>query len=142
MRAASSRVGCAVAAEIVNGAGFRLFTYGTLQRGGSAAGLLDGCEYLGPATVNGILYDIDGRFPAVVLYGSAPVHGELWRCPAAMLEELDRYEGTANGLFRRVGMEADTPTGPQACWLYAAGPALSRKLLPDAQVQGGRWPQR
>jgi len=118
---------------------FNLFTYGTLQRGGTASGMLDACERVGSGTVNGILYDIDGRFPAVVLYGSAPVHGEVWRCPASLLPALDRYEGTAEGLFRRVALEVDTDDGPVPCWLYAAGPRLSRLLLPDARLDGGRW---
>lgn len=118
---------------------FNLFTYGTLQQGGPAAGMLDGCELVGSGTVNGILYDIDGRYPAVVLYGSAPVHGEVWRCPTPLLAELDRYEGTADGLFRRVALEVDTDDGPVACWLYAAGPRLSRQLVPDARRDSGRW---
>jgi gamma-glutamylaminecyclotransferase len=128
-----------VAADTVRSGTFNLFTYGTLQRGHSAAGMLDGCEYLGPATVNGILYDIDGRYPAIVLYGSAAVHGEVWRCPSTMLEELDRYEGTESGLFRRVAIEARTEDGAVACWLYSAGPRLSRKLVPEARLEADRW---
>jgi gamma-glutamylcyclotransferase (GGCT)/AIG2-like uncharacterized protein YtfP len=119
---------------------FRLFTYGTLRRDGRAAGIMAACEHLGSASIRGVLYDIDGRFPALVLYGGDPVHGEVWRCPASMLAELDAYEGVGSGLFRRIAAEVETDRGPAACWLYAAGPALSRRLVPQARLRGGRWP--
>jgi gamma-glutamylcyclotransferase (GGCT)/AIG2-like uncharacterized protein YtfP len=119
---------------------FDLFVYGTLRTGGGAAGLLDSCEHLGTGTVRGILYDIDGRFPALVLYETeGTVQGEIWRCPAALLPSLDRYEGTADGLFRRVATEVETPRGRTPCWLYTAGPALSRKLSADRRIPSGDW---
>jgi gamma-glutamylcyclotransferase (GGCT)/AIG2-like uncharacterized protein YtfP len=119
---------------------FDLFVYGTLRSGAGAAGLLDGCEHLGPGTVHGILYDIDGRFPALLLYETeGAVHGEIWRCPAALLPSLDRYEGTADGLFRRVAADVETPRGRVPCWLYTAGPALSRKLVFDRRIPSGEW---
>jgi gamma-glutamylcyclotransferase (GGCT)/AIG2-like uncharacterized protein YtfP len=119
---------------------FHLFTYGTLLQRGAAASLLDGCERQGEATVAGTLYDIDGRYPAVVLYGEAPVHGEVWRCPAELLLRLDGYEGTADGLFRRVAVEAVLPDDSRVpCWIYAAGPRLARELLPGRRVANGRW---
>jgi gamma-glutamylcyclotransferase (GGCT)/AIG2-like uncharacterized protein YtfP len=123
------------------GAGhFHLFVYGTLRQGSAANAHLRECERLGDATVPGTLYDIDGRFPAVVLYGGGRVRGEVWRCPAPALARLDEYEGTANGLFRRVAIEAETPAGPIPCWTYAAGPTLARKLVPASRMSGGEWP--
>jgi gamma-glutamylcyclotransferase (GGCT)/AIG2-like uncharacterized protein YtfP len=119
---------------------FHLFVYGTLLQRGAAASLLDGCERLGEATVAGTLYDIDGRYPAVVLYGDAPVQGEVWRCPSELLLRLDGYEGTENGLFRRVAVQAVLPGGARLpCWIYAAGPRLARELLPERRVANGRW---
>lgn len=119
---------------------FDLFVYGTLRADGAAAGMLDGCEPRGDGVVHGILYDIDGRFPALVLYGSdSPVHGEVWRCPAALLSSLDRYEGTADGLFRRAAADVETPLGRTPCWVYTAGPALSRKLTFDRRIVSGDW---
>jgi gamma-glutamylcyclotransferase (GGCT)/AIG2-like uncharacterized protein YtfP len=120
---------------------FNLFTYGTLLRGSSAAGtLLDTCTNIGPAFVNGILYDIDKRYPAVVLYGEERVYGEVWRCPSPRLLELDEYEGVQEGLFRRVALEVSTLDGSTLpCWLYAAGPALSRKLVPERRIKSGRY---
>jgi gamma-glutamylcyclotransferase (GGCT)/AIG2-like uncharacterized protein YtfP len=119
---------------------FDLFVYGTLRTGGAANDALAGCERVGDGTVNGILYDIDGRFPALVLYGDAPVRGEVWRCPAAMLPGLDAYESTDDGLFRRVAVQVATGNGDLPCWTYAAGPALSRKLTPDRRLAEGCWP--
>jgi gamma-glutamylcyclotransferase (GGCT)/AIG2-like uncharacterized protein YtfP len=119
---------------------FNLFAYGTLRDGGAADGLLEGCVPVGDGTVPGILYDIERRYPALVLYGDAPVHGTIWRCPADLLLKLDEYESTARGLFRRVGIEAETDDGATACWVYAAGPALSRMLTADRRIAGGRWP--
>jgi gamma-glutamylcyclotransferase (GGCT)/AIG2-like uncharacterized protein YtfP len=119
---------------------FQLFVYGTLRYGARAGGLLAGCERVGPGTVRGVLYDIDGEFPAVLLYGGTVVHGEVWRCPAELLLRLDEYEGTGTGLFRRVGIEAELEDGgTAACWIYAAGPALARKLVAERRVDGGRW---
>jgi gamma-glutamylcyclotransferase (GGCT)/AIG2-like uncharacterized protein YtfP len=118
---------------------FNLFVYGTLRRGDVAEDVLHGCDWLGEATVAGVLYDIDGRFPALLLYGDALVHGELWRCPAALLPELDAYEGAADGLFRRVGVEVTAGDEAVACWTYAAGPALSRRLVSERRVASGRW---
>ena len=116
---------------------FNLFVYGTLRSGGAQNDRLASCEKLHDASVRGTLYDIDGRFPALVLYGSDVIAGEVWRCPAELLPALDEYEDTANGLFRRIGAEVeDAGGGLVPCWLYVAGPALSRRLTPDRRTSG------
>jgi gamma-glutamylcyclotransferase (GGCT)/AIG2-like uncharacterized protein YtfP len=110
---------------------FHLFVYGSLRRGGSAATLLASCEWITAAEVGGVLYDIDGAYMALVLYGNTPVAGEIWRCPSELLPEIDAYEGVDDGLFRRVGVKARQPAGGEvACWTYVAGPAVARKLTP------------
>lgn len=118
------------------GRGFHLFTYGTLRRGGDGAALLEGCEPVGPATITGTLYDIDGEYPALVLAGTGRVQGEIWRCPARVLARLDAYEAVADGLFRRVAAVVDGV----ACWIYVAGPKLARRLTPRRRIESGRWP--
>lgn len=119
---------------------FNLFVYGTLRARGGAAALLEGCERVAHATVAGMLYDIEGRFPALLRYGAGTVHGEVWRCKADLLPMLDRYEGTAEGLFRRIADEAETEDGERIpCWVYAAGPALSQQLTPERRIPTGRW---
>jgi gamma-glutamylcyclotransferase (GGCT)/AIG2-like uncharacterized protein YtfP len=115
---------------------FHLFVYGTLRRGGRGHELLAGCEQVGAARVAGTLYDIDGKYPALMLYGGTGVPGEVWRCPDALLARLDAYEGADEKLFRRVGVRA----GEHACWTYVAGPGLARKLTPARRVAGGTWP--
>lgn len=114
----------------------RIFVYGTLRTGGAAGGLLAGGRALGEATLRGSLYDVQGRFPALVLGGDTEVQGELWEVPAARLAELDAYEGVDQGLYRRARAEADGT----ACWVYTAGPALLPQLSPEHRLAGGRWP--
>jgi gamma-glutamylcyclotransferase (GGCT)/AIG2-like uncharacterized protein YtfP len=109
---------------------FYMFVYGTLRSGAAAHELLAGCERIGEATVYGTLYDIDGRYPALLLYGSTPVRGEIWRCPHALLRRLDEYEGAIRGLFRRVAVRVNE----YACWTYVAGPALARRLTAARRI--------
>lgn len=124
---------------------FHLFVYGTLRASGqngsgSSAGLLTGCVPVARGTIGGTLYDIEGRYPALVHYGPDPVHGEIWRCAAELLPALDAYEGTDAGLYRRIAVEVATDAGEMLpCWVYAAGPALSRYLTPANRVAGGIW---
>jgi gamma-glutamylcyclotransferase (GGCT)/AIG2-like uncharacterized protein YtfP len=114
----------------------RIFLYGTLRRGGGADHLLRGCTPLGPATVRGRLYDL-GTYPALVLDPAGhPVHGEVWECPAQLVGELDRYEGTAVGLFERV----EVAIRRKPCQVYVAGPALRPRLHEATPLAGGRWP--
>lgn len=112
-----------------------LFVYGTLAGDGAAAGMLDGCERVGDAVVDGTLFDIDGEYPALMLAGADRVHGELWRCSAEHIHALDRYEAVERGLFRRVGVEVEG-TG---CWAYVAGPTLAKRLRPERRIRSGRW---
>ncbi|MGQ0816225.1 MAG: gamma-glutamylcyclotransferase family protein [Gemmatimonadota bacterium] len=109
---------------------FHLFAYGTLREKGAASSLLRDCERIGTATIGGVLYDIDGQYPALVRYGTSPVAGEIWRCPNELLASLDAYEGVDDGLFRRVGAEV----GGFACWTYVAGPRLTHKLTPERRI--------
>lgn len=113
---------------------FHLFVYGTLRSNAAGASLLASGVQTGAGTVGGVLYDI-GTYPALILYGSSPVRGEVWRLPASSLSALDEYEGVAEGLFRRVGVEVQMDDGSVCgCWIYVAGPLLSRRLLPERRL--------
>lgn len=115
---------------------FHLFVYGTLRSDGTAAGRLADSQLIGTATVNGVLYDIAGQYPALMVYGTGLVRGEVWRCPAAMLLTLDEYEDVAGGLFRRIGVEVQLDAGgTQGCWAYVAGPKLARKLTTAQRIE-------
>ena len=114
---------------------FHLFVYGTLRSNGAGASLLADGELIGTGSVGGVLYDIDGAYPALVLYGNTPVRGEVWRCPAHALLQLDAYEAVAEGLFRRIGVEVTMSDGATlGCWTYVAGPRLSQKLVPARRI--------
>jgi gamma-glutamylcyclotransferase (GGCT)/AIG2-like uncharacterized protein YtfP len=119
---------------------FNLFVYGTLKSGERNAHLLSGCELIGPGRVGGILYDIDGEHPALVVYGTTQVSGEVWNCSADLLLRLDEFEGLSTGLFRRIGVTVDTRNGPLPCWTYVAGPSLSHKLIPGRRIAA--WTQK
>lgn len=84
-----------------------LFVYGTLMRGarsalgrGERARLARESRTLGPATVNGVLFDLGG-YPGLVLDSArfAVVHGELLRLhrATATFAWLDVYEGIGFG---------------------------------------------
>lgn len=88
-----------------------VFVYGTLQDGFSNPGrdiLTTHARYVGPARVEGALYDL-GSFPALVVDVEDPgtVTGEVYELtadPRTALERLDRYEGAAGdtpGPYRR-----------------------------------------
>lgn len=111
---------------------FHLFVYGTLRGGGE---VLDGCTRVGAASVPGMLYRADDRYPALLLHGDAPVRGEVWSCPVEVLPRLDAWEGIAQGLFRRVGVTIEG----LGCWAYVAGPALARRLTPQSRIPSGEW---
>lgn len=104
----------------------------------TAAGreLLRDCERIGSGSVPGTLYDA-GEYPALLLGGENRVAGEVWRCPSGLLRVLDRYEATAEGLFRRVAVEVDD----RVCWVYVAGPKLGPRLRADAVIDSGSWTQ-
>ncbi|MEX1184168.1 MAG: gamma-glutamylcyclotransferase [Gemmatimonadota bacterium] len=112
---------------------FSLFIYDRLRD----HPLLDGCMAVADASVGGILYDL-GDCAVLLLYGSTPVRGQVVRCPAALLQRLDTELAVGEGRFRRVGVEAETAGQDLLpCWVYTAGPALSRRLLPDRRVAAG-----
>jgi gamma-glutamylcyclotransferase (GGCT)/AIG2-like uncharacterized protein YtfP len=124
----------------MNDTTFNLFVYGSLKSDGAAAHMLRECELIARATVGGILYDIDGEFTAVVLYGSEPVGGEVWRCPWPLMARLDEYERVSTGLFRRVATSVAHEKATIPCWIYVAGPKLAHKLAPGRRVleSGGK----
>lgn len=110
-----------------------LFTYGALMDGGAA--LPDGCTPVRAAAVRGMLYDIGGAFPALMLAGEGVVHGRIWCCTPEHIHELDRHAAVRTRLFRRVGLDVDG-TG---CWTYVAGPALGARLARARRLETGRW---
>ena len=112
---------------------FNLFLYDGLGGQAAPADLLARCEKIASGSAGGLLYDIGG-YTALLLYGESPVTGEIWRCPLSILAELDQYAGVETGEFRRIGHEIPSTNGLLPCWIYVAGPALRRRLLPSARL--------
>ena len=115
-----------------------LFVYGTLMRGRRRHDLLDGCDFLGPATTAEPMILVDcGGYPAL-LRGTdgSSVWGELYAVPPERIPALDHYEGVSSGEYIRVWInvsrEPDGTALPAQAYLYAR----NASGLP---VVGPRW---
>ncbi len=99
-----------------------LFVYGTLRRGSDnefSRLLSDNAEFLGPARMQGKLFQIGEHTGAVRSAESGDtVRGEIFRLadPSGMLSTLDEYEGSE---FERALMPVDLDSGEQVeAWVY------------------------
>jgi gamma-glutamylcyclotransferase (GGCT)/AIG2-like uncharacterized protein YtfP len=112
-----------------------LFVYGTLLSGLSNHHHMQGASCLGPAVIQGALFDL-GDYPALLVAGQlaeplGPVHGELYKIDAAhwhhldVLEELDP-ESIENSMYLRKTAEV--------MWL-----ASERSQALHAQVYVYNW---
>jgi gamma-glutamylcyclotransferase (GGCT)/AIG2-like uncharacterized protein YtfP len=103
-----------------NRSGVCLFVYGTLRRGYRnryARLLAERSDFLGPARVQGRLYQLHS-YPGLRLHHGAPwIAGELFRLRDArpLLSVLDRYEGSE---YRRVRTVAAMRSRRVRCWVY------------------------
>ncbi|MDG1957871.1 MAG: gamma-glutamylcyclotransferase [Candidatus Binatia bacterium] len=110
----------------------RLFVYGSLMQGQSAAWRLAEARRIGPArTVDGFaLFDL-GEFPGMQRAAQGTVYGEIYEIPAELLPALDAYEDYPT-LFSR-----------EAIGLLDQGQALAYlfrgKTTPDERLGDGRW---
>ncbi len=117
-----------------------VFVYGTLRRGGSNAFRMDGAEFVGPATVRGVLYRISW-YPGLVLDGDGRVCGEVYRVGPELLRALDDFEGLAAGEiegseYRRVRVEALAGDGEELeVWVYEWKGAFDE----NERIQSGDW---
>jgi gamma-glutamylcyclotransferase (GGCT)/AIG2-like uncharacterized protein YtfP len=120
-----------------------LFVYGTLRPViGSPVGrwLAGVTKFVGPASIEGRLYDL-GRFPGLIAApGGGRVVGDLLRLrnPAATFDVLDRYEGAVTArrpLFRRVRLHVSTKRGRRRAWMYV----YARRAVPGRRIAGGDY---
>ncbi len=83
----------------------RLFVYGSLRRGRSNHERLKQAQFLGAASTAAGRYQVVplGRYPALIeTAGAGPsVSGELYEVGAALLAELDEFEGVPTLYCRR-----------------------------------------
>jgi len=87
-----------------------VFVYGTLKRGGSNHTYLAGQEFVAQARTlpRYRLYRIEdypGMVPAAD--ATAGITGEVWSVDDDCLAELDRLEGTEQGMYRREQVQLD-----------------------------------
>ncbi len=89
----------------------KLFIYGTLKRGRSRAGAMNGQRFLDNAQTAPKYRMIDcGEYPGLVeADDGVSIEGELWDVDQACLDVLDELEGTSINLFRRASVELQPP---------------------------------
>lgn len=117
-----------------------VFVYGTLKRGCSNHRFLAAQKFLGLArTPAGYrLYDLGG-YPGIAANADDldGVIGEVWSVDADALEQLDRFEGVHEGLYRREAIPLLPPFAHQPIEAYI--PALPVVDRPDL---GSEWIER
>ena len=121
-----------------------LFVYGTLRRGGSndIARIAPGAMFVSVARVRGRVYDVNGRWPSLVLDDNAGwVTGEIYRVPAHAWTALDALEDPvtpkrSDGAYFKVEAEADCGGRLDGVTVYTANPAVTRLTQP---IESGDW---
>jgi gamma-glutamylcyclotransferase (GGCT)/AIG2-like uncharacterized protein YtfP len=113
----------------------RLFLYGTLMSGERSHGRLRGSPCLGPArTIAAYTLFHLGAYPAMAGGGETAIQGELYEVDAALLAELDAFEGVPD-LYERVAVRLEDGE--------AQGYAMRREQLAGRPViAGGAWRTR
>lgn len=71
----------------------KLFVYGTLRRGESAAHLMRDARFVGVGSIRA-LRRANGQYSGIIP-GEGVVEGELYEAPASLIPSLDEYEGAA-----------------------------------------------
>ncbi len=116
-----------------------VFVYGTLKPGEVQGGLLKRFSSE-DATVPGRLYRLPQGYPALKAGQAgegALVHGRLVRrVDARLLTLLDQYEGVAEGLYRRVRLDATAGLRAWPAWAWVMDDPVAHggQLIPT-----GRW---
>lgn len=111
-----------------------VFVYGSLKRGMAAHGQLAGACWRGAATLPGFaLYDL-GPFPMAIPCsdpGSA-ISGECFAVNAALLEQLDRFEGVPR-LYTR---QSHRLNHGEEAWVYVG---RARQVRHVPRLADGCW---
>ena len=125
-----------------------LFVYGTLRRGGSndIARIAPDARFESFARVRGRLYDVNGRWPALVLDAKADwVSGEIYAVPPHAWPALDaledpvtpqRPDGAYFKITAQVEMTGAATAATVEATLYTANPATTPLLRP---IVSGDW---
>jgi gamma-glutamylcyclotransferase (GGCT)/AIG2-like uncharacterized protein YtfP len=114
--------------------------YGSLRYGGSANGLMRGCQYLGKDKIAGALYHL-GYYPAFIPGEKSTVVVDIYKIPEEWVEvflaEIDKYEGYVpdfpeQSLYNRV--EIETVMGRKV-WVYV----YNGKVSETTRIKSGDW---
>ena len=111
-----------------------LFVYGSLKRSMANHAQLQQAAWVGCARLEGLaLYDL-GPFPMAIACSEpgSEIEGELYQVNAALLEQLDRFEG-APRLYQR---ELRRLNSGQAVWVYVG---RARQMRHVKRLCSGRW---
>ena len=72
----------------------QVFVYGSLKRGHSNHGFLQGADFVGAHSTRAVYTLLDlGYFPGVIAGGTTAIQGEIYRIDDDTLHALDRLEG-------------------------------------------------
>jgi len=126
-----------------------LFVYGSLRRacgGRLHRMLIRNASYVGPGSIRGRLFQVDG-YPGAVpsIIDGEQVSGDILRLrrPAALLPRLDRYEGTGPrfrrpNAFRRARIAVTDETGRVIdAWVYLYDrPVRGLRRIPSGDYCG------
>ncbi len=118
----------------------RLFVYGTLKRGCSNHRYLADQKFLGLArTTPGFrLYNLGG-YPGIATHANDRdgVVGEVWLVEDAALQDLDRFEGVHEGLYRRESVRLLSPFDGESIEAY-----ISTLSVAGRADIGSEWIER
>lgn len=99
-----------------------------------------GCTFVGEArTQPGFrLFDVGG-YPGLVAVSDDldGVLGEVWSVDAAALERLDRFEGVADGLYRREIIPLAAPFADQNVSAYVWGSSINGRTMIGSEWREG-----
>ncbi|MBC8125574.1 MAG: gamma-glutamylcyclotransferase [Gloeobacteraceae cyanobacterium ES-bin-144] len=116
-----------------------VFVYGTLRRDASNHFRMAGAEFISAGSIRGRMYGF-GWYPGLVLDDAGDdLVGEIYAVNAALLAELDRFEGLSAGEieseYRRVRVDVLTDTGVISAWVWEW-----LGLVDESQrITGGDW---
>tara|TARA_B100000131_G_C18123143_1_gene613676 strand:+ start:185 stop:592 length:408 start_codon:yes stop_codon:yes gene_type:complete len=113
----------------------RLAVYGTLRRGRTEVGKVEGFSLVFPGTQS---------FPALIKNpkGKGAVV-ELVDVDEQDLVEYDLYENVDGGLYIRTTVDVYLPDdSKEKCWVYVAGPQLWQSANSFTEVPDGNWLSR
>jgi gamma-glutamylcyclotransferase (GGCT)/AIG2-like uncharacterized protein YtfP len=111
----------------------RLFVYGSLRKGYRHHDRMEGAVFeCTVRTAVGFRLILFGAYPALVEGGEGSVEGEVYLVSAALIEELDVFEGCPD-LYQRARVLLEDGTQAET---YRMG---REKTVGSAEISDGRW---